>query len=83
MKDNQNFQNYLKKTRVRIIDRLPMTTWNLEDFIIPSRKKKPPQVFRATMPEPLEEKDLAIAQFMVLQGMLAPLGPPDGIRGPM
>ena len=64
MKDNQNFQNYLKKTRVRIIDRLPMTTWNLEDFIIPSRKKKPPQVSLAMMPEPPEVKDLAIAQFM-------------------
>ena len=51
------------KTRVRIIDRLPMETWNL-DFIVPSRKKKPPQVSLAMMPEPPEVKDLAIAQFM-------------------
>ena len=55
------FQNYPKKLRVRIIDRLPTTMWNLEDFIVPSRKKKPKV---AMMPEPPETKDLAIAQFV-------------------
>jgi len=34
------FQNYPKKLRVRIIDRLPTTMWNLEDFIVLSRKKR-------------------------------------------
>jgi len=45
LKDNQTFQNYPKKLRVRvIIGRFPTTTWNLEDFIVPCRKKKPLQV---------------------------------------
>ena len=50
-----------KKPRLRVIDKLSTTTWNLEDFIVPNRKKKPPQVSWATMPEPPETKDLAIA----------------------
>ena len=63
LKGNQKFQNYPKKPRVRIINRLPTTSWNLEDFVVPNRKKKkkPPQVSQATMPEPPEAKDLAIA----------------------
>ena len=65
LKDNQKFQNYSKEPRVRIIDKLPMTTWNLEDFLVPSSKKKPPQLTRAMMPEAPKIKDLAIAQFMV------------------
>lgn len=64
LKDNQKFQSYPKKSRVRAIERVPTTTWNLEDFIIPNRKKKPPQVSRATMPEPSEAKEVALAQFM-------------------
>ena len=64
LKDNQTFQNYPKKPRVRIIERIPTTAWNLEDFIVPNRKKKPPPVSRATTPEPSEAKELALAQFM-------------------
>ena len=62
LKDDQKFQNHPRKLRVRTIDRLPTTTWNLEDFIVPNRKKKPPQVSRATKPP--ETKDLSLAQFM-------------------
>ena len=62
--DGQKLQNHPRKPRVRTIDGLPTTTWNLEDFIVPNRKKKPPQVSRATMPEPPETKDLSLAQFM-------------------
>ena len=60
----KNFRIIPQKTRLRVIDILPMTMWILEDFIVPNRKKKPPQVSWAMMPEPPEEKDLAIAQFM-------------------
>jgi len=42
LKENQKFQNYSKKLRVRIINRTPPTTWNLEDFIVPNRGKKAP-----------------------------------------
>jgi len=52
-----------KKPRVRVTGTVPMTTWNLEDFIFPTRKKKPLQVPRATMPEPPEAKDLTLVQF--------------------
>jgi len=41
-----------------------MTAWNL-DFIVPNRKRKPPQVSQTTMPEPSEAKDFAIEEFMV------------------
>ena len=64
LKDDQKFQNHLRKPRVRTIDGLPTTTWNLEDFIVPNWKKKPPQVSWVTMPEPPETKDLSLAQFM-------------------
>ena len=64
LKDNQKFENYPKKPRVRVIERIPTTTWNLEGFIFPNRKKKPPRVSWATMPEPPEAKGLALAQFM-------------------
>jgi len=60
LKDNQKFQNHLRKPRVRIIDKLLRTTWNLEDFLVPSRRKKPPQVTWAMMPETPEVKDPAI-----------------------
>jgi len=49
---------------MRINDKLPTTTWNLEDFLVPSERKKPSQVTRATMPEPPEEKELAIVQLL-------------------
>ena len=62
--DGQKLQNHPRKPRRRTTDGLPTTTWNLEDFIVPNRKKKPPQVSRATMPEPPETKDLSLAQFM-------------------
>ena len=61
LKDNQKCQNYPPKTRVRVTDRVPTTTWNPEDFIVPNRKKKLPQVSQATMPEPPEIKHLTIA----------------------
>ena len=64
LKDEQKFQNHPKRPRIRIIERCPTVTWNLEDFIVPSRKKKPPQVSRATIPETSEVKDLNLAQFM-------------------
>jgi len=50
---------------MRINDKLPTTTWNLEDFLVPSRRKKLPQVTQATAPETPEIKHLAIGQFMV------------------
>ena len=62
--NDQKFQNHPGKPRRRTTDGLPTTTWNLEDFIVPNRKKKPPQVSRATMPEPAETKDLSLAQFI-------------------
>jgi len=83
LKDNKKFQNYPQIPRVRVIDRLPLTTWNSEDFIVPSRKKKPLQVSWAMMPELPEVKDLAIAKFMARQGMLILLVPPDGAGGSM
>jgi len=36
LKDNQKFQNLSKNPGVRTIDKLPTTTWNLEDFLVPS-----------------------------------------------
>ena len=62
--DGQKLQNHPRKASVRTIDGLPTTTWNLEDFIVPNRRKEPPQVSWATMPEPPETKDLSLAQFM-------------------
>lgn len=59
--DNQQLPNHPKKPGVGTTDRLPTATWNLEEFLVPSRRKKPPQVTWATMPEPPEEKELAIA----------------------
>jgi len=64
LKGNQKFQISPQKTRIRVIDRSPMTTWNLEDFIVPSREKKLPQMSWTMMPELPEAKDLAIAQFI-------------------
>ena len=39
LKDNQKFQNLSKNPGVRTIDKLPTTTWNLEDFLVPSKRK--------------------------------------------
>jgi len=39
LKDDQKFHKYPKKPRVRIINRSARTTWNFEDFLVPSRKK--------------------------------------------
>ena len=38
-----------------------MRTWNLEDFLVPNRRKKTLQVTWAIMPEPPKEKELVIA----------------------
>lgn len=64
LKDEQKFQNKPKRPGIRFIERRPTTTWNLEDFIVPNRKKKPPQVPRVMTPEVSEVKDLNLAQFM-------------------
>ncbi len=63
LKNNQKFQNYSKKPGVRTIDKLPTTTWNLEDILVPRRRKKLPQVTQAMIPELPEVEDLAIGQF--------------------
>lgn len=60
----ERFQRSPKGEGVRLIERIPQNTWNLEDFIVPSKKRKPPQVARAATVEPSEEKDLGIAQLM-------------------
>lgn len=62
--NSQRFQRSPKREGVRLIERIPQNTWNLEDFIVPSKKRKPPQVARAATVEPSEEKDLGIAQLM-------------------
>ena len=62
--DKQKLKSYPKGEGVRLIERIPQNTWNLEDFIVPSKKRKPPQVARAATVEPSEEKDLGIAQLM-------------------
>ena len=59
---NRNFSP--KREGVRLIEWIPQDTWNLEDFIVPSKKHKPPQVTLATKVEPSEEKDLGIAELM-------------------
>ena len=38
--DDQKFQNSSKRSGVRIIWQVPTRTWNLEDFIVPIRRKK-------------------------------------------
>ena len=45
--------------------KIPTRTWKLEDILVPYKSKKPPQVTPVTVPEPLEEKELAIAQLLV------------------
>ena len=64
LSNSQRFQRSPKREGVRLIERIPQNTWNLEDFIVPSKKRKPPQVARAATVEPSEEKDLGIAQLM-------------------
>jgi len=63
--DSQRFQCSPERERVRLIEQIPQNTWNLEDFIVPSKKCKPPQVTWAATVEPSEEKDLGIAVLMV------------------
>ena len=58
--NSQRFQRSPKREGVRLIERIPQNTWNLEDFIVPSKKCKPPQVARTAT----EEKDLGIAELM-------------------
>lgn len=50
---------------------MPTRTWIPEDFIVSNKRKKPPQVTWARMPESPEEKDLQTGQIMVRQGILA------------
>ena len=64
MEDNQKFQNMPKKAGVSIIEQVSMRTWNQEDFLVPNKRKKPPQVTQVTMPELPEEKELEIAQLL-------------------
>ena len=71
LKDKQKFQNHPTNPGVRTIDKLPTTTWNWEGFLVPSKRKKPPQVSWATMPEPPEEK-VAIAQLTCVTGDASP-----------
>lgn len=54
----------LKREGVRLIEPIPQNMRNLEDFIVPLKKCKPPQVARAATVEPSEEKDLGIAELM-------------------
>jgi len=61
---------------VRTTDGLPTTTWNLEDFIVPNRKKKPPQVSRATMPKPPETRLIP----STIHGMTRDISPPRASR---
>ena len=63
LEDNQKFQNHPQKTPP--MDKIPTITWNLEDFLVPSKRKKPPQVTQATMPKPSKEKEMAVAQLFV------------------
>ena len=56
--EENNVQSTTRKARVRIIEWVPARKWNLEDFIVLNKRKRPPQV-------PLEEKELAIAQLLV------------------
>jgi len=61
----QTFQNHPEKPGVRTTEKITITTaWNLEDFLVPTKRKKPPQVTRATVPELSEEKELAIVQLL-------------------
>jgi len=62
--NSQRFQCSPKREGVRLIERIPQNTWNLEDFIVPSKERKPPQVARAATVKPSEEKDLGIAELM-------------------
>ena len=59
---NRNFSP--KREGVRLIERIPQNTWNLEDFIVLSKKCKPPQVAQTATVKPSEEKDLGIAELM-------------------
>jgi len=72
LEDNQKFQYHPKKPGMITTDKLPTTAWNLEDFLVPSKRKKPPQVTQATMPKPSKEKEMAVAQLFVWWGMPVP-----------
>ena len=56
---------YSIRLGVQIVQQMLMRTWNLEDFVVPNRRKKPLHVTGATMSERPEEKDVDIEQFMV------------------
>ena len=67
--NSQRFQNSPKREGVRLIERIPQNTWNLEDFKrrlfeVPSKKRKPPQVAWAATVKPSEEEDLGTAELM-------------------
>ena len=62
--DSLRFQRSPKREGFGLVERTPPNACNLEDFIVPSKKRKPPQVARAATVEPLEEKDLGIAELM-------------------
>jgi len=71
---DQKFQSTSRRAGAWIIQQIPMRTWTLEDFIVPNRRKKPPQVTWTMMTQQPEEKDLAIRQLIgTWQGMLVPL----------
>lgn len=58
--NSQRFQHSPKREGIRPIEWIPQNTWNLEDFIVPSKKHKPPQVAWTASVEPSEENDLGI-----------------------
>lgn len=45
--------------------KVPMRTWNLEDFLVSRKRKKPLQVTQTMLPESPEEKELVVAQLIV------------------
>lgn len=73
LKGNQRFQNHPQNLGENYTDKLPTATWNLEYFMVPCKRKKPPQVTWATLPEPPEGRELAIVQLLAWQGMSVPL----------
>ena len=64
LRNDQKFQNQARQPKARILSTIPTMAWNLEDFVVPARKRRPPRVARAVMTEPPVAKDLSLAQFM-------------------
>jgi len=64
----QKFQNILKKQGWELLEekitKTTTTMWNLENFLVPNKSKKPPEVTQASMPESPEEKELAILSYL-------------------